>query len=245
MFEAARLKVDRANKHINDLEDCLGTFLRTKPYNMRIEVDPKTGENLLRFQSTKNIPDDVPLIIGDAVNNLRSALDLMVAEIYRQAGENDTSARFPFHESRDNLVDTVSKGIEAFAPAIASLIVNQIKPHKGGNDLLWSLNKLNVMDKHRLLIPVIGAVELSGVHLEDSNGNVFEGITLGIDTDGKFFTPISTTGQLQIKNYGQPSISISFPFGSPLQGKPVVGSLSELSQLVTGIVETVDGLYPY
>lgn len=30
-----------------------------------------------------------------------------------------------------------------------------VKAYKGGNDDLWALHELNILDKHRLLLPVI------------------------------------------------------------------------------------------
>jgi hypothetical protein len=32
--------------------------------------------------------------------------------------------------------------------------IDAIKPYKGGNDALWQLHKLNIVDKHRLLVTV-------------------------------------------------------------------------------------------
>ena len=31
-------------------------------------------------------------------------------------------------------------------------IIKDIKPYKGGNDVLWRLHRLNILDKHRLLL---------------------------------------------------------------------------------------------
>ena len=36
--------------------------------------------------------------------------------------------------------------------------IDAVQPYKGGNDLLWAIHKLNIIDKHRLLLTVGSAV---------------------------------------------------------------------------------------
>lgn len=33
-------------------------------------------------------------------------------------------------------------------------LLKALKPYKGGNEPLWGLNRLDILDKHRLLVPV-------------------------------------------------------------------------------------------
>ena len=243
LFDGPKLKVERANHHINELESSLSVFLKMQPYSIRVDVDPTTGQNFLRFHTIKDPPADLPLIIGDAAHNLRSALDLMWSAILRHAGENDSSGHFPFHETRENLVDTIDKGaVKRAFPAVAALILDQIRPHKRGDDALWALNKLDVLDKHRLLIPVISAVRLSGVDLEDENQNHFNNMTLTVAADGRIITPVATAARLNIKNYGEPTVSIIFGKDQPLVGEPIIPTLRQLAQSVRGIIYTIEAM---
>lgn len=245
MFEGAKLKVERANRHINEIETTLRAYLGAEPYSMRVDVDTETGENLLRFQAIKPPPAELPLIIGDAVHNLRGALDLMASEIMRAAGESDTSIYFPFHETRENLVDRIDKGpIKVVFPIIADYILNHIRPHKGGDDALWALNKLDILDKHRLLIPTLSAVALTGVDMHDDHNNTFTNLTLEVTTDGRLLNAIATNSRLQITNYGKPSISIVFGKGQSLEGEAVIPTLRQLSQRVRGIIYAIEPLMP-
>src|SRR5256885_2012251 len=68
-------KVERAKKHILDLEAEKDRFFQTKPYSFRFEINPQTGERDYYIANAKPIPREFSLIIGDALNNLRSALD--------------------------------------------------------------------------------------------------------------------------------------------------------------------------
>jgi hypothetical protein len=60
-------------------------------------------------------------------------------------------------------------------------------------------------------------------------------------TQGK--SPISTGAKLHIKDYGKPSIGISFGKGQPLEGEPVIPTLHNLAQLKGGIIETFAALF--
>ena len=39
-------------------------------------------------------------------------------------------------------------------PQAAVQIIHELKPYLGGNNLLWSLHQLDIIDKHRALIPI-------------------------------------------------------------------------------------------
>jgi hypothetical protein len=66
-FAYAHLKVDRADKHIADIQE----RLRTSPdsYPPRLHCDAKTGKQFLHyFLSDRMIRPDVALLIGDAID---------------------------------------------------------------------------------------------------------------------------------------------------------------------------------
>ena len=48
-FRGARLKIERANEHINDLYLRWRDFSKTGPYSVLVENDPETGDSLLRI----------------------------------------------------------------------------------------------------------------------------------------------------------------------------------------------------
>ena len=73
-FKSARLKVERANKHILELNSVLQGFTNTDFYDLSTKKDPNTGHDVLQFRILKSIPEVMAPIIGDAIHNLRSAL---------------------------------------------------------------------------------------------------------------------------------------------------------------------------
>ena len=55
------------------------------------------------------LPSEVSLIIGDAIHNLHTALDLMIWEIESRIGKPDRSTKFPFYQTRSELVSAIEK----------------------------------------------------------------------------------------------------------------------------------------
>src|SRR6266550_3389735 len=100
--EAALLqKVKRAKKHIEELErviraagfPCLGDDF------IRCENDPSKQERRYYCIKVPAIPDDVPLIAGDAIQNLRTALDHLACHL---TGTTGRDIYFPIAELEPN-----------------------------------------------------------------------------------------------------------------------------------------------
>jgi hypothetical protein len=102
------------------------------------------------------VPPEIALITGDAVHNLRSALDHLIRQLLianRKDPEEYPRSAFPvwrseadYEAGRPGDAEGISK------PALD--ILDRLKPYKGGNDALWRLRQLDVVDKHRLLLAV-------------------------------------------------------------------------------------------
>ena len=74
----ARLKVERARKHLDLLRQETRAFTEGKPYGVRAEFDAERSEYAIRIRlrdPDTRVPIGLSLIAGDAVHNLRSALD--------------------------------------------------------------------------------------------------------------------------------------------------------------------------
>jgi len=238
-FLGPKLKIERANHHINDLNSSLIAFLKTDFYKLHINMD-LAGQNVLTLDA-KALPNDIPLILGDAIHNLRSALDIMACDIVSHAGGVPSKyTYFPVRDTRQELVATINGGeIKIVGQDICDLIVNVVKPYKGGNDPLWSLHQLDIMDKHRLLIPTVSITQIAGVCAHDDNYNTFTNMTLGVDAGGRL-QAISTSACMHITNYGYPSFGVFFPKGSALEGQSLIPTLHQLSQIVSGVIQAIE-----
>jgi hypothetical protein len=159
------LKCERAEKHIDDLKRAVDTFLGEEPYAIRFEENPDTGDRTYYIGKDAEVPPDIPVICGDAVHNLRTALDHL---IYRLAHVH-TSGKGPF----DNLHFPIGETKTAFEKSLARALhyksklkgptprlgqdtvkaIRSLEPYGGGTgEYFWHLHKLDIIDKHHLLL---------------------------------------------------------------------------------------------
>jgi hypothetical protein len=152
-------KVARAKKHVNDLQAEVTQFLNTQPYKVSTKRDRQTRKLIYYVASVEPTPDNLPLIAGDAIQNLLSALDHLAYQIVccdtgQNPPPNPGQIYFPIGGISAKEYEAVKVRKIKGARKETLDAIDAIKPYRGGNDLLWSLHGLNNIDKHRLLITV-------------------------------------------------------------------------------------------
>lgn len=157
-LEGSRLKVKRAEHHILDLKEGIEAFLQSDPYEIVIKDNPEADRREHRVIRADSPAVDLSLFVGDAVHSLRSALDHLVWQlVIANGGEpNDLKTEFPVWRSESHFKSGRpgnAKGISKDALDV----LYALKPYKGGNDALWRLHRLDIIDKHRLLLTVAAA----------------------------------------------------------------------------------------
>jgi hypothetical protein len=148
-----RLKVERAEKHFSELEAAIQAFLATKPYRVK-KIDPQV---VYEIGQADPVPDCIGAIVGDVVQNLRSALDhlsrqLMLVALRVEA--SDRESNFPIKENagkyESKLQELKEKRLLRDDAFNALRVVQAYKGGKG--NALWVLNRLNNIDKHRVIL---------------------------------------------------------------------------------------------
>ena len=105
IFQDARLKIERANHHIRDLEGQLRTYADSRPHTLTFEEDPISKRFNIRVNFPDEPPPDMALAIGDAIHNLRTALDYMTWEMVgRDGGIQNRWLKFPTGDTGSILV---------------------------------------------------------------------------------------------------------------------------------------------
>ena len=112
---APYLKLERAKHHINDLNRCIESFLAEKPFKLMVEVRADACELALRTQVKKAIPAEFSLIIGDAIHNMRSALDVTLYPMARGTAPSPDKIQFPFCKGFNGLEGAINRGQVKFA----------------------------------------------------------------------------------------------------------------------------------
>lgn len=147
-----RAKIERANQHIKDIESSMRAFRDENPYGFRIESDPKTGDEIHRVEIRRETPISLSLITGDALHNLRSALDHLAWQAHEaDGGKPDRRTYFPICETAAEYKPADLAKKQKFSPRLISLF-ESVQPYQSGYALLGVLHELNNFDKHRLLI---------------------------------------------------------------------------------------------
>jgi hypothetical protein len=127
-----------------------------------VETDPDTSEEVHKIKLVKPMPVDLPGLVFDAINNLRSALDQAIYALKPVRGKY---TYFPFASDAVHFENAI-KGRCKNLPQEIRDVLRTFKPYKGGNNLLWALNELANSNKHGIISPVAIA----------SGGTVFKSV---------------------------------------------------------------------
>ncbi|HZT17419.1 MAG TPA: hypothetical protein VFA19_15895 [Gaiellaceae bacterium] len=144
-------KLDRAAEHLQAIDDEIVRFLKANPYTVSGEIDPEQRRCLFRLNEPPRMLR-AGVLIGEYVHQVRSVLDLMVAEIRRwdfaQHGKGlprrgsrfviETSPK-KFGEKRDRLIGALPKDWQD--------LIELLQPDKAGDvsfpwiEAVWNLDK--------------------------------------------------------------------------------------------------------
>ncbi len=147
------VKVVRAKEHLATITADVHAYLALKPYGVGTKRAPETGRMIYFVANVHPTPLRISATIGDAIHNLRCALDHLAYQLILVGTGKQPSSRvyFPIADDRTKYLEQRRRQFKgATQAAIATL--DGLEPYKGGNDLLWCLHKLNNVDKHRVLL---------------------------------------------------------------------------------------------
>jgi hypothetical protein len=168
---SACLKLARADEHIAAVKEYADRWLGTDAYTVIREEDPQTGHTVRRAQIKVAPPERISILAGDAIQNLRSALDHIVYALADRhltlTPEIEAGLMFPII-GNVNEQGKARSGAKAFkdsiprrlagVPANALTFIESVQPYfrdKTGTefayDSLWRLAELSRVDKHRRL----------------------------------------------------------------------------------------------
>ena len=143
-------KLDWAKQHIQKLNAALQRFYDANPVSTFTKSDPKTGDLSYYVGNIPAVSAEIPLILGDALYSLRDALDYLACGLVPVVTPD---TKFPIYDSAKNYKSILGRVVPAIGKD-ALKVLDSIRPYQGGNLLLWQLHKLNIIDKHRLLLTV-------------------------------------------------------------------------------------------
>jgi len=150
-------KVDRARKHFEELSAALVAYRESKPGKIVPRRDPDTRRMTYVLESIESLPAGLASVVGDVLQNLRSALDHLAYQLVLVGTGKDASEDaiyFPIANDAQRFAQLVKGGQVHGARPEAVAAIEAVQPYKVGNDLLTQLHRLNIIDKHRALLLV-------------------------------------------------------------------------------------------
>ena len=161
-FQLVMQKFTHAKRHAESLHTIVQTFIEQEPYQLGFRVEPDQRPAYF-VQAVKDVPPEIPCVLGDVLHNLRCSLDHMAYQLaLSHSGSsqaNPDRLYFPIVESHEKYEKRKSSGDPFFVTVGAKVVeaVDRLKPYRGGNDGLWWLHALNNIDKHRMVVTAGGS----------------------------------------------------------------------------------------
>ena len=241
-FSDARSKIERANHHIKDIEACIAALHETN--TAVIETDPDSGCETLKHDFTDTSAlKEIALILGDAVHNLKCALDytwLQTIEKLIPANVDDR-AKFPVRKTIVEMKGYLTScKVDVVCPTLFNLMIGKIQPWDAGNIAIWPIHSFDNRDKHRLLIPVLTQGHIDGIEVQDEHGETWPGFGIG-----DFQLPpyvITFTRGLHVKKKGMLKTCIGVDDEKSGCFMHVPETLVEYSGIIYRVVELFENL---
>ena len=152
-----QVKIERAKEHIINLNSAIRTFFDSTPYQVSTKRDPQTRKLIYYVSGIQPTPTCFATITGDVIQNLRSALDHLAQQLFLVGTNGVTPGRHVYFPIERNAAEYKSQLLRKVKGMRQDAIdaLNAIEPYKGGKGhMLWVLQELNNIDKHRLLVTV-------------------------------------------------------------------------------------------
>jgi len=163
-LKSVREKIRRAQTHLDAINAALKLTLSSEPESecVTIDVEGEGQHAISKFRKINPIDPSLPLMIGDCIHNLRSALDHLAFQLALLNGSSSSAAEktiFPIClvKSGPNGFDKrVDRALRPFITSTALAEIEKCQPYKAysvpNQADIWILHKLDIIDKHRLLL---------------------------------------------------------------------------------------------
>jgi hypothetical protein len=167
------LKVDRAEHHLNEIEDKLGKYAELHPYEHfrgpALKWKPHVWRYMLRITEQPN--PMIAVIVGEFLYDLRSALDHIAVAMAplgrRRSASFPIFLKDPFRQDRwgKYVDDKARASFESSTCGMASdalTILKEAQPYNGPTPdqaALYLLSSLENADKHRNLVTLTSGIQ--------------------------------------------------------------------------------------
>lgn len=234
-FHGARLKVKRANHHIADIEVALERFREKYQHPITVEPDNQPGKRYMHIVVARPDIEAFALMAGDAIHNLRSALDHAAWELMKRYGGDYKMCAFPTGKDRSAFESACGRVPTPRCDAGPVLVGFEAYPG-GKGEILNVLTLADNADKHRLIVDLEKSATIPMVKGRNPDGSgIVETETFVAGSEQRFFEgPFHTQRDTKIAH----DILIVIAEGTP--GEPILPTLANFVKAVDGAIEVLD-----
>jgi hypothetical protein len=243
IFRDARLKIDRADKHISDLKEAILRLEDT--YTSTIKIDRDSGHQgvIYTFPKFQDALIQLSPIVGDAIHNIHAALDFAYSAAVKSLIPSEVSkfTKFPVYPTREKL-ERVLKGrdIHVSCPILFKTIIDEIQPYEGGQaGVINVLHDLDISDKHIVLLELLPTSWVHGIIMRDEKG---EASARSMLVKGNGVYVLTFPKGFAIENKGKLYVTITVKDAGIFNGLPVSDMLSGFSQYILYVVQLLENL---
>jgi hypothetical protein len=192
MADGGQLKLGRAREHIGEVREIARRWLDGDAFTIDMTTDNSSGRTEARARVQGSPPDQLALAVGDAIHNVRAALDHAVFDAaYRHAPGSLTKKEqrdleFPIFETEPPKGFAKKTAATLLrVPGDVRDVIEEVQPYHWNDEAnpagsrfhtLWRVHDLDRIDKHRRLTVMAASL---GHHLI--------GVPDGVEPDEKFY----------------------------------------------------------
>jgi hypothetical protein len=243
VLKNAELKLDRADKHILDLEREFRAFIDGNAHSIIVEVNQDEGTVSIDAHFNSDPNKKFSPIIGDAVHNIACAMDHIAWEVIGVCGTRSKWTQFP----RGRTAQEYESRCNAFvASEDAKDFFRRIGAYEGGSgEVIWAVSDCDQVDKHMSLTPLVTAASVTFRNWRVYNSSMMF-VSRDVYTVDTFPTATGVCAivggrGVRIEFDDHPQITPTIFFGDSTNpfffGKPIMPMLTTASARLRGVVD--------
>jgi hypothetical protein len=157
----------RGEFHIQEIERLIKNWAGPKSYKIAMEADSQGGLELVGTQ-LQDFPDTLGLVIGDALEAMRSSLDNLAYVLALKCkttltADEERDVSYPIFDAPPAITSRSVKHMTRAAQLDIIGLYTYPTPGRKEDDLLWLLDKTNNRDKHRVI--TVAAADVSNYQM--------------------------------------------------------------------------------